>query len=89
MPDDQNPTLYGTQKDVAWAAWQDAFDAGKLLPDRSKFDDWWEQFGTKVQWKSLQELLHAAWGKGVQDRNEQGTAGWSSWWQAIVDSSLR
>lgn len=81
-----DPVLFGTQKDIAWSAWQAAFDAGALLPDHEKFEAWWEMFGLRVQWKDSREMMHAAWGKGVQDRNEQGTAGFDAWWQMIVNA---
>lgn len=82
--DPENPVLSGTQKDVAWDAWQSAFDAGKLMPDHTKFLAWWDEFGVTVQWKSVYEMMQAAWGKGVQDRNEQCTAGFALWWQQIL-----
>lgn len=87
--DTENPTLFGTEKDVAWAAYQAAFDAGKLLPNVAKFEDWWTMFGLNVQWKSKHEMMQAAWGKGVQDRNEQCTAGFDAWWQSIVDAAAK
>jgi hypothetical protein len=83
-PDPENPVLFGTQRDYAWNAWQSAFDAGKLLPDSAKFHAWWNDFGVTVQWKSVHEMMQAAWGKGVQDRNEQCTAGFDAWWQHVL-----
>lgn len=81
-----DPVLFGTQKQVAWAAWQAAFDAGRYLPDLEKFQTWWREFGLTVRWGHIREMMQAAWGKGVQDRNEQCTAGFNSWWQALVDA---
>lgn len=79
-----DPILFGTERDYAWDAYQKAFDAGKLLPDRTKCDAWWE-IALKVAWKDLHEMMSGAWGSGVQDRNEQGTAGFNAWWQEILD----
>jgi len=80
------PILFGTQKDYAWDAYQSGFGkGGVLLPDRADFEDWWNMFGLGVQWQDLREMFHAAWGKGVQNRNVQGTAGYDAWWQEILD----
>ena len=46
-----DPIIFETQKDLAWSAWQTAFDAGVLLPDRDKFETWWTTLALKVQWK--------------------------------------
>lgn len=80
------PTLFGTEKDYAWNAWQKAFDAGALLPDHEKFVAWFDEVYLKLGSFGLHDRLHAAWGAGVQDRNEQCTAGFNSWWQEILDS---
>jgi hypothetical protein len=78
------PQLFGTQKDYAWNAWQAAFDAGTLLPDRDKFETWWTEFGLTIVWKSTREMMQAAWGKGVADRHEQGLAGFNAWWAEVA-----
>jgi hypothetical protein len=80
------PILFGTQKDYAWDAFQTAFDAGKLLPDRTYFETWWTEVGLTVQWKDLRQMFEAAWGSGVQCRNIACTAGFNAWWQQILDA---
>lgn len=89
MSDSDNPILFGTEKDVAWAAWQSAFDAGPgtLLPDRAKFEKYFDEAYRVLAEFSLRDRMNSAWNSGVLDRNEQGTSGFNSWWQKIVDES--
>ena len=81
----KDPILYCTEKQAAWDAWQSAFDAGKLLPDHEKFERWFDEVYLKLGAYSLHDRMQAAWGSGVMDRNEQCTAGYNEWWQAILD----
>lgn len=85
MTDKDNPILFGTEKDYAWNAWQKAFDAGKLLPSRERFDAWWRDVALVVSWPHIKNLLDAAWKAGVMDRSAQGYSGFNSWWQEILD----
>lgn len=71
---------------LAWSAWQVAFDSGKLLADHAKFETWRTTTGAYPGWKNVREYIESAWGNAVIDRNEQCTAGFSAWWQEILDS---
>jgi hypothetical protein len=86
MSEPKTPQLFGTEKDYAWDAWQKAFDAGTLLPDRAKFEKYFDEVYLKLGAYPLRERLNSAWNSGVLDRNEQGTAGFNAWWQEILDS---
>ena len=86
MAPDANPMLFGTEKDYAWDAWQKAFDAGTRLPDHEKFLKWFDEVYLKLGAFSMRDRFHAAWGVGVQDRNEQCTSGFNAWWQEILDT---
>lgn len=81
---DNRPCLTMSLEKVMWTAYQAAFDAGKLLPSHAAFQEWWA-VGQLVEWKELHEELQAAWSAGVQDREEQGHAGFAAWWQEILD----
>jgi hypothetical protein len=84
--DPENPTLCETEEDCAWAAWQAAFDGGKLLPDHDKFVRWWNSYMPSTAQRSLREKMLAAWNQGTFDRREQAHEGFNSWWQQILDS---
>lgn len=74
-----DPILWGTQMEFAWDAWQKAFDAGILKPDRARFDTWWESVALHESWRELRELFQAAWIAAANDRNIQCTAGFDAW----------
>lgn len=88
MADDNNPVLFGTQKDYAWDAWQKAFDAGPgtSLPDPEKFNAWWNNVGTKVMFATTRDMMFSAWAAGITDRIQACNAGFPAWWQQILDS---
>ncbi len=87
MANDGDPMLMGTEKDYAWDAWQRAFGEGRvLLPDRAKFEKYFDEIYRVLADFSLHDRLQSAWNSGVLDRNEQGTAGFNAWWQQILDS---
>lgn len=80
-----DPVLFGTEHDYAWDAYQKAFDAGQLLPDRAKFNAWFDEVYLQLGAYPMRERFNAAWGAGVQERNIQCTAGYDAWWQEILD----
>lgn len=86
MSDPNNPTLFGTEKDYAWNAYQSAFDAGTLLPDRKRFEQYFDEVYAKLGAFSLRDRMQSAWNVGVQHRNEACTAGFIAWWQNILDT---
>jgi len=82
-----DPVIWGTQKEFAWDAWQKAFDAGALKPDRQRFEKWWEEVALHTSWTELREMMQWAWLTGVYDRNVQCTAGFDAWF-AKTDTSV-
>jgi hypothetical protein len=89
-----NPQLPGTQKDVAWNAYQTAFgaltfpDGGTLQVDRSKFELWWQSVATQ-RWVDVRSLMIVAWTAGTNARAEAVADAFDTWWQQIVNAQLQ
>lgn len=79
---EDNPTLYGTQRDYALDAWRTACGS------EDGFAHWWDSIAVVGPWHSTRELMAAAWSAAPCNPaidDPAPLARFEAWWRQILD----